>query len=107
MAETPKILAQHNPAAAGLEDMYTAPAAGYASGRLNICNRSGTATSFRVAVAPAGAADDPKQYVAYDEAIGSNARAPSILIFMGPGDVLRVYATLATLSFSFMGAEFT
>jgi hypothetical protein len=109
MAETFKVLAQTNPGAASLTDSYTVPGATHAViSSVVVCNRSATATSFRVSVAVAGAGDDNKQYLYYDVAINGNDTFVATLgITLGAADVIRVYATLATLSFNIFGDEIT
>ena len=102
---TYKVLAQTNPSATTLTDSYTAGADAVLSG-IWVANRSATPTSFRVSIAVGGAGDDVKQYIAYDVPIGGNET-----ISLGQGitlantDVVRVYATLATLTFSVFGEE--
>ncbi len=107
MAETRKVLGQSNPGAASLTALYTVPGATQAVvSTLAVCNRSAVATAFRVSVAVAGAADAPEQYVYYDVTIaGNDTFAATIGITLGPADVVRVYATLATLSFCLFGVE--
>ena len=70
-----------------------------------VANRSAVATTFRVSIAIAGAADANQQYLAYDVAIAGNATAKIIGISLGAADRIRVYATLATLSFNATGVE--
>jgi hypothetical protein len=71
-----------------------------------VCNRSATPTSFRISVAPAGAADSLEQYLWYDLAIdGNDGFAATIGMTLEATDVVRVYATLATLSFNLFGVE--
>ena len=109
MAETRRVLGQVDPAAATLTVAYTVPLGGSAvlSG-VHVANRAGAPTTFRVNIAEAGAAAATKQYVAYDLAIGANAVViVGRGITLGSGDVVRVYATLATLSFNIFGAETT
>jgi hypothetical protein len=75
---------------------------------INVSNRSATPTSFRISVAVAGAADNDKQYIAYDVAIAANATATfKVGLALATTDVIRVYATLATLSFNIFGLEIT
>lgn len=107
MATTPKVLGQSNPSATTLTDAYTVPALTRTTvSTIIVANRSAVATTLRVSVAIAGAADDPKQYIFYDIPIlGNDTFAATIGATMGPGDVVRVYATLATLSFSIFGIE--
>ena len=109
MADSAGILGQVNPSATTLTDAYVVPAGKLfaAISTVTICNRSSTTpTTYRISVAKAGAADDPKQYLAYDVPIDANeTRAFTIGITLAVTDVLRVYATLATLSFNIFGDE--
>ena len=109
MAETLKVLAQANPSAATLTGAYTVPGAtSTVVSTLMVCNRSAVATSFRISVAVAGAADNNNQYIYYDVAIlGNDTFAATIGLSLATTDVVRVYATLATLTFSFFGEEVT
>ena len=109
MAEQPKVLGQLNPSAATLTDLYTVPAATSAVvSTLVVANRSATGTSFRISIAPAGAANNDVQYLYYDIAIpGNDTFAATIGVTLETTDVVRVYATLATLSFQVFGSEIT
>lgn len=109
MANTYKVLAQSNPSAATLTDAYTVPASTSAViSSLSVANRSATATSFRISVAVAGAADANPQYTHYDIAIGGNDTYIATLgMTLAATDKVRVYATLATLSFNIFGTEIT
>jgi hypothetical protein len=109
MAETRKVLAQSIPAAATLTDAYTVPGATQAVvSTITVTNQSATATAFRLSVAIAGAADTAKQYISYDVPIaGNETKAFTMGITLGAADVIRVYATLATLSFNIFGVELT
>ena len=107
MATTQKVLAQTKPSATTLTDSYTVPAATQATiSTIMVTNQSATATSFRLSVAVAGAADDTKQYLYYDIAIpGNDTFAATVGITLAATDVIRVYNTLATLSFNIFGVE--
>lgn len=109
MAETRKVLFQSNPSAAALTDAYTVPALTQVIGStINICNRSAAPTTFRLSIGVGGAADNDKQYLEYDAPILGNDAIPITIGYtLGAGDVIRVYATLATLSFSGFGVELT
>lgn len=109
MARTYKVLAQVNPSAATLTAGYTVPASTSAViSSITVANRSSTATSFRISIAVAGAADDNKQYLYYDIAIaGNDSFAATLGITLATTDIIRVYATLATLSFNIVGIEIT
>lgn len=105
--ETRKVLGQSNPSAATLTDIYTVPAQTQAVvSSITVANRSGTSTTLRISVAVGGAADNDKQYIAYDlRILGNDVQAFTLGITLAATDVIRVYATLATLSFSVFGVE--
>lgn len=105
MAVTPKILAQAAPSATSLADLYTCPRETGVVAHLFIANRSATPTAFRVSVAKDGAADATSQYIAYDKAILGNEPVRLEGLALSPDDVVRVYATLATLTFTLFGLE--
>jgi hypothetical protein len=109
MATTQKVLGQSKPGAATLTTLYTVPAATTAvCSTITVCNQSATATAFRVSVRIAGAADTPAQYVYYDVPIpGNDTFAATFGITLAATDVVSVYNTLATLSFSLFGVETT
>lgn len=107
MAQTPITPKQSNPSATTLTEIYDCPDATTFVGRLNICNRSSTGTSFRVSIEIDNAATSNEQYLAYDVPIAGNEVISLDGITMGADDRLNVYATLATLSFNLMGIEQT
>jgi len=107
MATTLKVLWQSNPSATTLTTLYTVPAAtSTVASSIVICNRSATATSFRVAVRPAWAGISNEHYLYYDVTIaGNDTFIATIGISLATTDVVSVYATLATLSFSLFWQE--
>ena len=109
MADVPKILAQTAPAATTLTDSYTVPGATSAVvSSFSVCNRGGTDTTYRIAIAVAAAADATKQYIAYDAPLEANDSFFGTLgIGLATTDVVRVYAGNANLSFTFFGIEIT
>jgi len=109
MAIDPKVLGQSNPLAATLTAAYTVPASTSTTvSSITVANRSATATSFRISVAVAGAADSDEQYIYYDVNIpGNDSFVATIGATLEATDVVRVYATLATLSFNIFGIEET
>lgn len=107
MANTYKVLGQSTPSAATSTTAYTCPANTQTIVSLiTVCNRSATPTSFRVGVDVNAAGDGNSDYIAYDVPIGANE-----MVELGKGvtldasDLIRVYATLATLTFSVFGEE--
>lgn len=105
--ETYKVLGQSNPAATTLTDIYTVPALTSAIiSTLVVCNRSGSAQTFRVSIAVAGAADANAQYIAYDVSLGANlSQTLTLGISLGAADVIRGYASAQQLSFNIFGVE--
>lgn len=107
MTDTFKSLGQTNPSATTLTDSYTVPSSTSATvSSIVVTNRSATATSFRISHALAGAADNNKQYLYYDTPIaGNDTLVVTLGATLATTDVIRVYATLATLSFNIYGVE--
>ena len=105
---TPKLLGQSAPNAVTLTVLYTAPGCCRATiDTLTICNRSAVATTFRISVAPKGAADTVAHYLYYDTAIAPNAtiNLTQLDVRLTETDELRVYTAAATLSFNAFGTE--
>lgn len=107
MATTLKVLGQSKPTAATLTALYTVPALTTTTvSTLFVCNQSSTADTFHISVAIAGAADTPAQYIYYSVTIqGNDTFAATCGISLGAGDIIRVYTTNGTLSFSAFGIE--
>jgi glucose-6-phosphate dehydrogenase assembly protein OpcA len=109
VAKIIKVLGQQAPGAASLTTLYTVPAlTSTVCSSITVCNRSSVATSFRVAIRPAGAAISNEMYLYYDVAIaGNDTFIATIGITLATTDVVSVYNTLATLSFTLYGQEAT
>ena len=109
MADTFLVLAQSKPVSATLTAAYTVPASTTAViSSIVVCNQSAIATSFRISLAIAGAADTAAQYLYYDVSIdGNDTFVATIGITLGATDIVRVYNTLATLSFNVLGVQVT
>jgi hypothetical protein len=104
---TIKVLGQLNPAATTLTALYTVPASTTAVGStLCVCNQAAVGGTFRASVAVAGAADNAKQYIAYDSAVGANDTVfLTIGITLAATDVVKVFASSGTMSFTLFGEE--
>ena len=109
MTTTFKVLGQSAPSAATLTAAYTVPGATQAvCSSIVVANRDAGPATFRISVAVAGAADNVKQYIAYDAPIaGNDTIALTIGVTLGAADVVRVYASTALLSFNLYGEEVT
>ena len=102
---TYKVLAQSAPSASTATTLYTATSAAIVS-TLNIANIGGAADTIRIAVRPAGAALANQHYIAY----GVQVPSGSFLSIQGGltlanTDVITVYSTTGTSSFSAFGSE--
>jgi hypothetical protein len=107
MATTYKVLGQSNPAATTSTAVYTVPALTQAIvSTLTVCNQSATDATFRVSISVNGAALSAKEYIAYDASISGNGFVALTLgISLGAADVVRIYSSIANLSFCVFGAE--
>lgn len=107
MADVAKVLGQAALAATTLTDLYTVPGAtATVVSSVTVTNRSATPTTFRLAVAVAGAVDATKQYVAYDVALGANeTKSFTLGMTLAATDVVRGYAAAATVSMNVFGIE--
>lgn len=109
MANTYKVLGQSAPSAGTSTTLYTCPSATQTVlSCVIVCNRSSVPTSFRLGVDVDGAGDGNSDYFAYDVPIaGNESIAIGHGVTMDASDLLRCYATLATLTFSAFGQEIT
>lgn len=109
MAINYRVLGQANPTATTATTLYTAPAATQAVvSTLCIANTASAATTYRVAVRPAGEALAAKHYLAYDAPLGANDAVMLTLgITLAATDVVTVYAGSALVAFSLFGSEIT
>lgn len=105
MADTYKILGQSKPGAAANADAYTVGAGKSAViGALMVAN-TGAATTFRIFARIAGAAAAVGNAIAYDVAIGANEVITFGGLTLAATDVLTVYSTSGTVTFTAFGDE--
>lgn len=104
-----KILGQSAPSATTETALYTVPGSTQAIvSTIIVCNRGGTATTFRIYFAPAGAGTSNAMYTHYDVGISANDTfIVTAGMTMATTDVLRIYAGNGNLSFTAMGTEFS
>ena len=107
MATTYKVLGQSNPSATTLTTLYTVPSATNAViSSITVANLAATSATFRIAVRPAGASIANSQYIAYDITLGaSDTTVLTMGVTMDTTDVLSVYASSTTVTFSAFGSE--
>lgn len=104
-----KVLGQSSPGAASMTTLYTCGGGTQTIvSCVIVCNRSATPTSFRLSVDVNGGGDSNEDYIAYDVPIqGNETIALGHGITLDASDLIRCYATLATLTFSVYGQEIT
>ena len=109
MAESYIKLADSAPSAATATTLYTVPSStDVVVSHVTVCNRSAVPTSFRIGIDVGGSGDADAQWMFYDCPIGANE---TIEVLRGATltatDLVRIYATLATLSFNLFGVKKT
>ena len=106
--EIKKILGQSAPTAATLTDLYTVPdSKGAVCSSINVCNRTGTAVNFRIAIVEGGGSIGTKHYLYYDVSCPANDTFSAVLGYtLSNEDKVKVYNTTADISFSLFGVEF-
>jgi len=108
MATAYKVLAQNAPSATTETTLYTVPSStSSVISTIAICNQAGTSGTYRIVVRPAAdASTTAKHYIVYGATVGAS---DSIMLTLGltlaTGDVVRVYASSANMSFSAFGSE--
>jgi hypothetical protein len=109
MPQTHKVLGQSNPSANTDTTLYTVPSSTQTiASTLSIANLSATATTFRVAVRPAGATLANQHYVAFDvPLIGNDSIHLTLGVSLAATDVVTVRAGTANVAFSLFGVEIT
>lgn len=107
MATIYKVLGQIATTATSTATLYTVPAATSAvASTLAVCNLGSVSSTFRVAIQPAGAALANKHYLNFNTSIPANDTIfLTIGLTLATTDVVSVYASTGTLSFSMFGSE--
>ena len=118
MATTYKVLAQTGSsgstgngsatlAATTNTNLYTVPSAKAAVvSTITVANLAGASGTFRIAVRPAGATIATQHYIAYDVTIGAlDTVSLTMGITLATTDIITVYASASTMSFSVFGSE--
>jgi len=102
---TYKVLAQLAPTAASPQTLLSATSATIVS-TLQIANRGGAADTIRIAVRPAGASLADQHYIAYGVQVPSGAfLSLQGGLTLANTDVITVYSTTGTSSFSAFGSD--
>jgi hypothetical protein len=111
MASTYKVLGQLNPSAASATALYTVPAStSSVISSISIANLAASAATFRLLVQKSGETGSitDKQYIGYDITVGgSDTTIITVGLTLATGDVVKVYASTATVAFQAFGSEIT
>jgi glucose-6-phosphate dehydrogenase assembly protein OpcA len=109
MPQAYKVLGQSNPSATTATTLYTVPASTSAVvSSITVANLAATATTFRLAVRPAGATLANQHYIAYDATLPANDTTILTLgLSLATTDIVTVYAGSGNVAFSLFGTEIT
>lgn len=104
-----KVLGQSAPSAASSTTLYTCPSSTETVvSFVAVCNRSNIATSYRLGIDVDAAGDGTTDYLHYDCQIeGNETHYVAQGATLDASDLIRCYATLATLTFTACGQENT
>ncbi|ANH49267.1 hypothetical protein uvFWCGRAMDCOMC403_03 [Freshwater phage uvFW-CGR-AMD-COM-C403] len=105
-----KVLGQSNPSATTVTSLYAVPASSSTVvSTIVVTNQAASAGTYRIIVQPAADVSGTilaKQYIAYDSAItANNSTMITIGITLAASDVIKVYASSASVSFTAFGSE--
>lgn len=102
-----RVLGQSALAATTNTDVYTVPASTSAViSTITVANRAATATTFRLAIRPAGAAIANQHYIAFDVPLAANDTTNLTLgITLAATDVITAYAGSANVSVGVFGSQ--
>jgi hypothetical protein len=108
MPTTYKILAQSSPVVTTPTLFYGPVGAGINTvvSTLAVCNRGASSATFRISIRENGAADNAKQYIAFDQTVPATSTVTFTLgITLKTGDAIYIYSSTNTLSFNAFGSE--
>ena len=107
MATTYSTLGQSNPSATTQTTLYTCPASTQTVvSSLVVCNQGASSATYRLAIRKNAATLDASMYIVYDASVGANSTTAYTLgITVDASDLITVYASSATMSFTAFGSE--
>lgn len=88
-------------------NLYTVPAATQTVvSTVTVCNQTASSQTYRIAVRPAGATIAAQHYIVYGATVAaSDTTTLTLGITLGTTDIITVYASSASMSFSAFGSE--
>ena len=107
MTDVIKVLGQVDVDATTTTVLYTTPNLTQTTvSSLVICNRGGSAGTFRVSIHVNDASANDSQYLFYDQSLAANTTQTVVIgICLGQNDVVKVYASSTDFSFNLFGVE--
>ena len=107
MATSYKVLGQVNPSANTQTTAYTVPSATQAViSTIVVSNLGPTATTYRIAIQPAGASLIQKHYIAYDISVPAlDSIAFTLGVTLATTDVISVMSFSGLVNFNIFGSE--
>lgn len=107
MPSTYKVLGQVQPSANTLTTLYTVPSSKQAVvSTIVVTNLGPTATTYRIAIRPAGAAINNKHYIAYDISIPTlDSLSLTLGVTLDTTDIVSVESYSGLVSFNLFGSE--
>jgi hypothetical protein len=93
--------------AATATNLYTVPSATQTVvSTIVVCNQASAAATYRIAVRPAGASLAAQHYVVYGATVAANdSTALTLGLTLGATDIVTIYSSTSTMSFSLYGSE--
>ena len=107
-----KVLGQSNPSATTVTTLYTVPASKEAVvSSISVANLAASSATFRIIIQPSAdvsATILDKQYFGKDITVGaSDTTIITVGLTLATGDVIKIYASTATVAFQAFGDEAT
>lgn len=100
---TPRILGQNKPDAGVDTNLFTVPAGKQVQFSLFVCNQGSEIDRFTIALIPAGEAEIPSQYIAYDTPLIGNGVFAASGLYMNGNDQVKVMSMNGNFSFTATG----
>lgn len=109
MPSTYRVLGQSNPTANTLTTVYTVPAATQTVvSTITVCNQANTASTFSIAVRPAGESIAAKHYINFQTSLPANDTVALTLgLTLGNTDVVSANVGSSSVSVGIFGSELT
>lgn len=109
MPSTYRVLGQSNPTANTMTTVYTVPAATQTVvSTITVCNQANTASTFSIAVRPAGESIAAKHYINFQTSLPANDTVALTLgLTLGNTDVVSANVGSSSVSVGIFGSELT